>query len=222
MKEKIWTFDEKTYRWNQKKCHKCQQNLPLSNFYVDMKRKDGYKAICKKCIIEYQRNYRNGTNTPRLLLAQHPNPFKSSSFEYELFEHLYNHSITPSKKEVELLAERLIKAERRNRTFFKELDKIIKEYGKSKSDYKVTYLEEMQKDRAANAVLKGNFRGGVRVNVKVSQYTLEGDMIKTFDRIQDASMEMTGDKKKGVSFICNVCNGRNFSAYGYIWSYPEK
>lgn len=37
-----------------KKCHKCGENKPLSEFYIDRARRDGYKDTCKLCTQAYE------------------------------------------------------------------------------------------------------------------------------------------------------------------------
>ena len=41
-----------------KKCSKCGQLLPLDSFSKGLTYKDCHKSICKKCINEYNREYR--------------------------------------------------------------------------------------------------------------------------------------------------------------------
>lgn len=51
----------------------------------------------------------------------------------------------------------------------------------------------------------------------VSQYTKEGDFIKTFAGQADAERELGVDQAS----IWRVCNGRNATAGGFIWKYAE-
>jgi hypothetical protein len=55
----------------------------------------------------------------------------------------------------------------------------------------------------------GNYGGGKRV----SQYTLDGILIETYDSIKEAS-EITGINKQ---LICRCCNKKAHTACGYIW-----
>lgn len=41
-----------------KKCPKCKQIKPVSEFYKDKAKKDGHQGACKSCQLEYFRQYR--------------------------------------------------------------------------------------------------------------------------------------------------------------------
>ena len=51
---------------------------------------------------------------------------------------------------------------------------------------------------------------------KVSQYSLGGEYIRTFQSMKDALESVNG---KTVSNISSCCTGRRDKAYGYIWKY---
>ena len=63
---------------------------------------------------------------------------------------------------------------------------------------------------------RNTFRSGKDPKKKrVSQYTLDGVLIKTFDSMGEAAEEVNGKQ----SNITAVCNGQRKSAYGFIWKY---
>ena len=51
---------------------------------------------------------------------------------------------------------------------------------------------------------------------KVSQYSLKGEYIRTFQSMKDALKSVNG---KTISNISSCCTGRRKNAYGYIWKY---
>lgn len=52
---------------------------------------------------------------------------------------------------------------------------------------------------------------------KVNQYTLEGELINTFNSPTEASRAI--GKERGANHISNVCKGKRKTAYGYKWEY---
>ena len=54
---------------NQKKCKRCQQWLPLSQFYRDSKSIDGLFSYCKVCSKENQKDYREKVEKRRAKVA---------------------------------------------------------------------------------------------------------------------------------------------------------
>ena len=53
--------------------------------------------------------------------------------------------------------------------------------------------------------------------VKVNQYTLNGDYIRTFNSMSEAE-RLPGIHHKGIS---RCCSGKQKTAYGFIWSYSN-
>jgi hypothetical protein len=47
-----------------KTCSKCKVDLPINNFGINNRTKDGFKAWCKQCSKEYMKGYR--INHPEL------------------------------------------------------------------------------------------------------------------------------------------------------------
>lgn len=56
------------------------------------------------------------------------------------------------------------------------------------------------------------------VFVAVKQYTLDGNYIKTFNKISDIKKEL---KITSTSNISECCMGNKYSAYGYVWRYKS-
>lgn len=61
-------------------------------------------------------------------------------------------------------------------------------------------------------------KGGT-IRPKVLCYSLDGDLIKTYDCLNDAAMDMGGKYKK--SSIANCIHGVNNTALGYKWKYVK-
>ena len=53
---------------------------------------------------------------------------------------------------------------------------------------------------------------------KVNQYTINGEFIKTFDSIREATKYVDG---KSTGAISDACKGIRISAYGYKWGYTK-
>lgn len=51
-REAFRRYDKATF----KLCSKCHKKLPLTNFYLDDSKADGYKTICKECYSQYYKN----------------------------------------------------------------------------------------------------------------------------------------------------------------------
>jgi len=62
--EKAEEADFQEHQNEYKKCTKCGETKPLSEFYERKKNKDGYHNQCKDCIKKYQRSYKK-TNKPK-------------------------------------------------------------------------------------------------------------------------------------------------------------
>lgn len=56
--------------------------------------------------------------------------------------------------------------------------------------------------------------------VPVDQYSLNGEYITTFSSQAEANTYL--GKAKNDSHISSCCNGKQFSAYGYMWKYANK
>lgn len=57
---------------------------------------------------------------------------------------------------------------------------------------------------------------------KVFQFDLDGNFIKEWNSIREATQNISNSKHKATgSPISNVCNGKMSQAYGYIWSYSR-
>lgn len=54
--------------------------------------------------------------------------------------------------------------------------------------------------------------------IKIDQYTLNGEYIRTWDSASDASTALLGHRM-GQSNICSCSNGKIKTAYGYIWKH---
>ena len=67
--------------------------------------------------------------------------------------------------------------------------------------------------------------GVIKQKKKVSQYNKEGVLINTFDSVSNAAKFLyengyVKNIKSGVrTHICDVANGKNKVAYGFIWKY---
>lgn len=88
---------------------------------------------------------------------------------------------------------------------------IINHKNSNKRDCRLENLEAC--DYSYN--IKYAYQHGERPLTPVSQYTLQGQLIKTYPSIKDAS-EATGTKK---SCICSCCKGDIKSANGFLWAY---
>lgn len=58
-------------------------------------------------------------------------------------------------------------------------------------------------------------------NVPVSQYSLDGKFIKTWESIKDASESFGAARNDGGTQIGMACSGRCKTAHGYLWRYGD-
>lgn len=56
---------------------------------------------------------------------------------------------------------------------------------------------------------------GITLSKIIEQYTIDGIFIKTFSSLREASSSVNGNHNN----ICNACNGKTKTAYGYCWKY---
>lgn len=65
-----------------------------------------------------------------------------------------------------------------------------------------------------------NIKNLKRINLKpVVQYSTYGNMIQTFNSASDAASSLGIKNSRASGFILSVCNGKNNTAYGFVWRY---
>lgn len=76
------------------------------------------------------------------------------------------------------------------------------------------------KDHASYSIEESNLRGHKDLRTKVAQYTLDGDLVRVFDKISDAAMTFSGIEKGSI--ISKVCKEERGTAFGYQWRYADE
>ena len=71
-----------------KVCSKCNKNQPTTNFYADVRNKDGYNGVCKSCIRDrvnsrYKTNSKNVCARQKILRNKHPCRSRSDKSLYD-------------------------------------------------------------------------------------------------------------------------------------------
>lgn len=66
-----------------------------------------------------------------------------------------------------------------------------------------------------NGTTKGKNNGRAK---KVQQYDLDGNLIKEWEYVKQITEQLGWDN----SAICKCCNGKQKTAYGYIWKYVKE
>lgn len=94
---------------------------------------------------------------------------------------------------------------------FTDSRQIINHKNSNKRDCRLVNLEAC--DYSYN--LRYAFENGERATVPVSQYNLQGQFVRDYPSIEDAS-KITGVQK---SCICTCCKGKTKSAGGFVWAY---
>lgn len=57
----------------------------------------------------------------------------------------------------------------------------------------------------------------MRLKKKIWQYTTNGELVATWESLYKIKIET----ELNITNICNCCNGRQKTAYGYVWSFAE-
>lgn len=195
----------------QKTCNKCLITQCLANFSVARSNKDGYSNKCKKCKSKYTQNYTRtliGKITQiyncQLSSSKDRKHSKPSYTKKELinwllkngFENLFNQWVASDyKKHLSPSVDRLDDFKGysfdniRLVTWDKNRDKI---YDQRNSCTRIT-----------------------KQNRQVSQFTMEGDFIKSYPSIAFAARE-TNIQRTNINA---VCTGRVPQAGGYFWQH---
>ena len=61
-------------------------------------------------------------------------------------------------------------------------------------------------------------RSAIRQSKKVAKYSLDGELLKVYDSLHEASV----DANTGWGHISQVCKGKRRKAGGFIWKYAQK
>lgn len=84
--------------------------------------------------------------------------------------------------------------------------------GGGKKGYTVTNNELLER------MSKSGLKMADRTRRQVEQYTLDGIYIKTFDSLSEAGKSMLNINNANLN-VSACCNGRNKTAYGFIWKF---
>lgn len=83
------------------------------------------------------------------------------------------------------------------------------------------HLQKISKENIGRRKTKDQIeKTKVALSVPVSQYTLDGEYVKTYKSVSDAA-RCFGDVKKNSS-ISSCCKGSKKTCYGYIWKYENE
>ena len=85
-------------------------------------------------------------------------------------------------------------------------------------------LEALKKKAEKEALKKERMENPYRPqSIPVSQFTRDGEYIKTFPSIAQAILALSNPSAlRGWSHISDVCKGRRKTAYGYIWKFANQ
>lgn len=84
---------------------------------------------------------------------------------------------------------------------------------------KHAYMNELETTTRCYKNYNGRWRGGVKM------LSLSGDVIKVFDTIQEAALWLRSHTRWTRAYngvICECCNGKHKTSYGYKWKYVNE
>jgi hypothetical protein len=82
------------------------------------------------------------------------------------------------------------------------------------------FVKECNTNRSSQNGEKTQFKKGKKPHNcrKINQYTVNGEYLKTWDDSIEASLNLTGKKKSGIT---SCALGKSKTSLGYIWKYIE-
>lgn len=194
-----------------KRCKTCGDVKPLEDYYKKPTNKDGRQGSCRDCEKERRRLLKDNK-----VRTKFKNPYKRFTLKYDVFSYFARMDVRLDDHKIKSIIEELHKAEQKG-TYFKELDALADKY-KAK-DYEDEFLEELREERmmqtAGRVKQKGRDSGQ-----RISMYDLQGNYIRTFESLNEASHVVHGSST-AVSSIANCALGKFKQAIGYIWMYTE-
>lgn len=212
---------------NSKVCSKCGEEKPMEDFYADCSAKKGYKSACKECIKKAMaectkkamaENKKTDSANLYAKIKRGRNKLEqegAGEITLEIYDYFSSMGHPFTFKEMKSIMPEIIEASRNNKVLTK-ITEIEQRYGLSSDDYIVDMKKELQEDRKLANVFKTDWGSGA--TRPINQLTLDGELIRTFPSIKEASAHV------GAEYTSNIhlcVTGVGQSAHGYIWEYAD-
>jgi len=194
-------------------CIKCNQSKEFSEFYKRKEAIDGFRGSCKICfLVEKQAKNRTKKGLVTRIYGNQRNSAKERGHELptytnkELREWLFSqslfHILYDNWKRLDYQTEYVPSVDRKNDYISYTMSNI----------QLITWDENRRKGHSDMKSGKNT-----KTSKKVSQYTKEGELIKTHYSIHEAG------RCTGVGFqnISKCCNGKRKSIGGFVWRFAN-
>lgn len=194
-----------------KKCTKCREFKPLSDYFNDKSRKDDLYPWCKQCcnkkFIEYGHT-KNGLLTQ--MYATQRNRSKNRNYKLPVYSKKELRNWLFSQKSFHTLYDNWVKS---------DFNKWLRPSIDRKDDYKSYTLDNIQITtwRQNNGRSHDDMRNGInnKRSKSILQYDLDSNFIKEYYSLSQAKRETRID----VSSIIKVCKNKRKTAGKFVWKY---
>lgn len=202
----------------EKRCSRCREIKPTNQFNNESTRKDGLSLYCKDCRRLATKEWKERKSQPgykrqKKMREVNASPYSQGTLKNDIWVHMYRFDINLTEEEVERIICRLQKAA----SFWAEMDAIEAEYKCKVENYDAPILEILRQGREQENIMRDKYTGNLQQPVRM--LTLEGEYIRSFATISDASEFICGHRSKLAGPIGNVCAGLTLSSGGYCWEF---
>lgn len=193
-------------------CPKCRETNPISEFSINKLRKNGLYFWCKKCVKDYNKEYRenNKEKIKRQKKEQYEKfPWKRTlvSIKQRCDNPKNNRYYRYGNRDIEcrITEEELKKLWKRDKTYLMDKPSIDREDNDGHYEYDNCRFIELGRNTGKD---KRKF---------ILQFDLNGTFIREWKSLTKASKTLN----IVCSNICNVVLGKRKTAGGFIWRYKD-
>ena len=203
-----------------KKCSRCKQEKERKDFPKQRNRKDGLRIYCRACTSlinkECKERKLEPGYVPRKRIRQvNLCPYGRNTLEADVWMHFNNFGLNLEKEKEKV--EEIICRLKNATSFWQEIDAIECELGCK--DYNAPIAEVLRIDRQRINIGRDKYTGNTQQRVRM--LTMDGEYIRSFDHISDASEFVCGNRVRLCGSIGNCAAGNSLSAAGYIFEFDD-